>query len=82
MTGIERAISAPYSRDEKRYCMRQAEINYLYQGTKGEPFGFAIAAFRYGFEKGRRCEMAKRKREKQARYAITPAGLEYLEGRR
>ena len=39
----------------------------------------AFIAFRYGFEKGRRCKQAKRRRE-EARYAITPDGIDYLEG--
>lgn len=79
MTGIERVLSKPVSKEEERYFMKLDEINYLCQTFRGNHFSFSFAAFRYGFEKGRRCERAKRRRE-ETRYTITPDGLDYLEG--
>ena len=63
MTGIERVLSKPVSKEENRYYMKQDEINYLYHMFRGNQFSFAFAAFRYGFEKGRRCEKAKHKKQ-------------------
>ena len=79
MTGIERVLNKPISREEERYSMKQSDLDFLYQTTKGDQFHMAFIAFRYGFEKGRRCEGLKRRR-KETRYTITPDGLDYLEG--
>jgi len=70
MTEIERVLNKPISREEERYSMKRSDLDFLYRTAKGGQFHMAFIAFRYGFEKGRRCEQAKRRRE-EARYAIT-----------
>ena len=79
MTEIERVLNKPISREEERYSMKRSDLDFLYRTAKGGQFHMAFIAVRYGFEKGRRCKQAKRRRE-EARYAITPDGIDYLEG--
>lgn len=79
MTEIERVLNKPISREEERYSMKRSDLDFLYRTAKGGQFHMAFIAFRYGFEKGRRCERAKRRRE-ETRYTITPDGIDYLEG--
>lgn len=66
MTGIEKVIYKPLSNDEERYSMTRKEVEYLYQRYSRTPFDLIWRAFRYGFEKGRRCERAAQKRAKKA----------------
>lgn len=65
MTWIEKALSKPVSKEELRCSMSLDEVEFLYRLVKGEPFRFSYAAFRCGFEKGRRCERAAQKRTKK-----------------
>ena len=80
MTGIDKVLNKTYTPEEARYLMKKSELEHLCRAAKGDPFRLALSAFRYGFEKGRRCERAKHKGEERVSYAITPKGLAYLEG--
>mgnify|MGYP006959237600 CR=1 FL=1 len=66
MTGIEKVIYKPLSNDEERYSMTRKEVEYLYQRYSRTPFDLIWRAFRYGLEKGRRCERAKHKKAANA----------------
>ena len=62
MTGIEKVLSKPVSKEEERYYMRFNDLDFLYQHYRKIPYEMICCAFRYGFEKGRRCERAKHKK--------------------
>lgn len=66
MTGIEKVIYKPLSDDEERYSITRKEADYLYQRCEKTPYDLIWRAFRYGFEKGRRCEQNAQKRAKKA----------------
>lgn len=69
MSGLESILDKPISREEDRYSMTHDELLRLFRRTGGRPFEMAFAAFRYGFDKGRRCERkcpAKKKPQKKA----------------
>lgn len=80
MTGIDKVLNKTYTPEEARYLMKKSELEYLCRTAKGNPFRLALSAFRYGFEKGRRCERTKHKGEERVNCTITPQGLAYLEG--
>ena len=79
MTGIDKVLNKTYTPEEARYLMKKSELEHLRRAAKGDPFRLALSAFRYGFEKGRRCERAKHKGEERVNCTITPKGLAYLE---
>lgn len=62
---IMKIVKSEFSKEESHYCMTCYELNTLYRKFKGKPFEIALAAFRYGFFKGRRCEKAAQKRKKK-----------------
>ena len=66
MTWIEKALSKPVSKEEWRYSLTVGEMEFLYRMAKTRPYEMASAAFRCGFEKGRRCERARQKRQQKS----------------
>ena len=80
MTKMDRKLNKLMSRKDGRYAMKKSELEHLCRAAKGDPFRLALSAFRYGFEKGRRCERAKHKGEERVNCTITPQGMAYLEG--
>lgn len=80
MTWIEKALSRTPSEKERRYSMKPHDVEYLYGKYENAPFELIWAAFRCGFEKGKRYEKDKQKRDKaEERYTITPEGIAYLD---
>ena len=66
MTSLLKVLSKEMTEEELRYYITSDEIKYFW-GVIDKDESRAIAqAFRYGFEKGRRCERAAQKRAKKA----------------
>lgn len=80
MTWIKKALSRTLSEKERRYSMKLHDVQYLYGKYENNPFELIWAAFRCGFEKGKRYEKDKQKRNRaEERYTITPKGIAYLD---
>lgn len=54
-------IEKPFSQEELGYCLRMDEVLCLIDFDK---YNSIDKAYRYGFERGRRCERAKQRKKK------------------
>lgn len=65
MTSLLKVLSKEMTEEELRYDIASDEIKYFWGVIDIDESAAIMQAFRYGFEKGRRCERAAQKRAKK-----------------